>query len=163
MVLSIFNFNYYYGDSPNEVSLLSILAFLVSIVSIFFSIKLVYISKKIELRHRKFEDLCLNPVKDGLKEIIQEIENNGSSLLSNQVNKIKIHQREFTILLTRLRRVYKDIDASLIQDRYLDFIDFCTSQPESTYSSFIINKFKTLELEIINDIYKFATDKSIYR
>lgn len=162
-MLSIFDINYYSGESTNDWDFISITAVLVSLFGIYFSYKIIFTSKKIELRHKKFEDLCLNPLKAELKQVEDEMENSPNRLMSDFIPVFNTHQREFTILLTRIRQIYPDINASDIQDKYLDFIDYCSLLSDGTVVKSGLNRYRTLSFEILNDIYQFATDKSIYK
>jgi hypothetical protein len=157
MSFAIFEENYYYGSEASSIfEPVPLIAILISALSVYFSFKAIKISKKTEIVHKKFQDLCLDPVKMELDRMRENLISIKSTPISNQINSINTKSRDFSMLLIRIRSIYPNIDVSEMQNEYQDFADLCLNQPSGALTESIIDEFQILRVSILNKVYDQA-------
>ena len=155
--LSLININYYIDKTDNtSIDWASLIAICISILTIFISVRSIYLAKQEEIRYKKFEDLCLNPVQDELKRIYEFLIYSQTKEIQNCLNQINEDQRSFSLQLARIRRVFKNINVNHLHDLYLDFSDVCFNQPPETQIKSVIENFQLLRVDILDHLYNNA-------
>lgn len=155
--LSIFEYNYYLNDSENDsFDWVSLFALFISILTAIISVRTIYISKQEEIRYKRFEDLCLTPVQDEMTRIFEFLVTVQNETVQSHLVQINEDQRSFSLILSRIQRVFKNIDVDQMHNLYLDFSDICFNLPPEAQVSNIIEKFQVLRVDIIDHLYNNA-------
>lgn len=163
MDFSIFEENNYLSGASESTDIFPILSLGISVLAIYFSFRAIIISKKAEINHKKFDDLCLNPVKSELDRVLSHLTNHKTSLVKHQVQYISQSSRDFSMLLVRIREIYSGINVSEIQDQYNDFSDKCLNSPPQTLTESLLDEFQQLRVTILNHLYIKALDNLGFR
>lgn len=156
MFFNFFEENNYFAGRDSETDFISVVALFISLLSIYFTYRAIIISKKTEIHHKKFEDLCLDPVRSELDRILRHLIENKTKLISTQLEFISKSSREFAMLLIRIRKIYSEIDVSNLQDVFNEFSDDCLNKSDISITESILDDFQILRITILNEVYRKA-------
>ena len=160
MSWSFFETNNYLGTGAEEsISWIPIIALIISLGSIFFTFIGIIISKKTEIKHQKFQDLCLIPVKTELSRVQGKLEENRNNLLITSLVDINSGSRDIARLLVAIRVIYPNINVDELHDFYVDFSDLCQGMETGTLTVDALDEFQILRVRILNEIYAYATSQ----
>lgn len=151
----MFDFNFYEDctySSPNNSFLLDFMPAIISFLTIFVIIYVVFLSKQTEIQYDKFKRLCLDVV-EGKLEDIQKYILNLTNLGSVELQEITSKFSDLNILYIGIRKIYPKIDIDSLQDKTFEYTDLIYSKKSLDFTKI---KIYETRLIIINDLYNYA-------
>lgn len=142
------------GLGTSEI--IAIIAIIISIVTLIFSVYLIYLTKRIEILHQEFDNLCLKNV-DGILSGLDKI------FISNELDTSKDYREQITVSLVELQvfllslknSIYKKIDLAHIIEIIEEFTETVYNSKEATLLDFKGSYYAT-KLNIFNALYSYA-------
>jgi len=133
---------------------LSIFAIFISIIAILLSIRLVYITKRLEIKEKQYNDLCINPINNILKGLDDIFTNHEHDLINIHFSKIPSVTTDFQLYVFELSNIYPNIDKINIVKATEEFTDYIFSSPNEKVSFFKVNYYQT-KIKIYRILYDY--------
>lgn len=150
-------FNYF--NNPSHASFLDFLAILISVISIFFTFRSIYFSKKIDLKFNRYEALCISNVNFIFNEIENLFTYNSNGNIEIHRNEILNNLIELNQFMLTLAKIYPNINKEFITSITDDFSDEIFSRG-GTLTEFKSSYLNTKVL-ILEKLYDYAIKKEI--
>ena len=140
--------------------LISIAAIFVSLFAIIIAFKTIRASKKLDVKYKEFEKLCLENVEKIFSELDTVFSgNNANSSIDKMI--VTSVSTEFQIFIISLKKsVYSKIDINFLIDRIERFSESIYKYNNPSPSSFI-GEYYSLKLDVYNYLYKHAISEEI--
>lgn len=151
---------YQTSEAFDASNLISIVAIIVSIFAIIIAFKTIRASKRLEVKYKEFEKLCLENVEKIFGDLDAIFVGNNAN---SNINKMTVTSvsTEFQIFIISLKlSVYSKIDIQFLITRIEKFTESIYKDNNPSPSSFI-GEYYSLKLDIYNYLYTHAISKEI--
>jgi hypothetical protein len=141
---------------------IAIIAIVVSLASLFFSIYLIWLTKKMEILYQEYESLCIKNVENilsGLDKIFQNKELENVAAYRNQITNSMVELQGFLVILRNT--IYNKIDVQHFIGVIEDFTNKVYGSNEATLLKFKGDYYST-KIIIYNDLYQYALEQELH-
>jgi hypothetical protein len=150
-----------YASGLTSSDYIAILAIIVSVASLLFSVYFIYLTKRVEILYQEFENLCIKNVEkilSGLDKIFDENESDKSNDYRSQITYSMLELQGF--LVTLKESIYNKIDVKYFITLIEEFTEKIYGSTDATLLDFKGDYYST-KLKIYNALYKYAVEKEL--
>ncbi len=155
---------YYFIQGNNNDSFiqrsLPIIALSVSLIAVFFSVRIVYITKKLEIKLRQYDDLCLNPIQSNFASIDRIFSQSENDLVKSHLRLIQSTILDFQLYVSELSKIYRKIDTPELIKITEVFSDILYMNEKNKLSIHKTDYYQ-FKLSLYNKLYKYIITKEI--
>lgn len=145
----------YYQDGSTDY-----LSIFIGVATIFITIYVVYLGKKVEIKINKFNKLCLEPLESEFKLLENLFIVNRNNTIQGYLNQINDHNSDLCLILTEIKEIYPKMDVDQLQDISHEFTDMAFQhQNEKLY--IIQAVFLRTKIKILSRVYNYALEREI--
>jgi hypothetical protein len=141
---------------------IAIIAIIVSLTSLFFSIYLIWLTKKMEILYQEYESLCIKNVESilsGLDNLFKEKELENVVAYRNQITNSMLELQGFLVILRN--SIYNKIDVQHFVEIIEDFTNKVYGTNDASLLEFKGDYYST-KLKIYNDLYNYALEQELH-
>ena len=139
--------------------LLEIAPILIALLALIISFWTVYASKKKDIEHRKFDEICLQQIELNLEKLYQKIEkNHNKSITKYHIQEISKIQNDLLMKLEPIKSVYSKIsivEISEATDEFSDGVSVFAKDQSKTLND-LKPSYYELKTKILISIYNYA-------
>lgn len=136
------------------------IALILSLVAIIFSIRVVYITKRLDVKQKQYEELCLNPVNAILTKVEVLFTCHESEKVKKFIEVIPTTMTNFQVYVFELSTIYKEIDKQELVRITEVFSDKLFENPNNPLSAHMSDYYK-LKLQVFTKLYDYVIKKEI--
>lgn len=141
---------------------IAIIAIIISLASLFFSIYLIWLTKKMEILYQEYESLCIKNVDNilsGLDKLFKDRELENVVAYRNQITNSMVELQGFLVILRNT--IYNKINVKHFIKIIEDFTNKVYGTNDATLLEFKGDYYST-KLKIYNDLYQYALEQELH-
>jgi hypothetical protein len=132
-----------------------ILTEILTFVTIIITLLSVVLSKRVEIRFTKFENLCLNIVNEKFDYFFNYINRFETEVIRLHLTTITELNTDFNLLLVELRAIYPKIDIDFLQNLSHEFTDKAYAN-QSLRMGILVSDFLVMKIKMLDKLYDYA-------
>lgn len=140
---------------------LSIIALVISILSLFLGLVSIYLTKRIEIVYEKFNKLCLSNVERILSNLDRIFEERSEEQMEHFRQPVTDTLVELQLFLVELKGIYPRIDLNSVDTISSKFSDTIYLDIGKLKVSNFKSNYFSAKLSILNKLYEFAIRKEL--
>ena len=146
----------------NTSDKLALISLVVSGLTFVFTLSAGYQNKRIEIKARKFDKLCLEPIEAGFKGLDNIFANAKGDLASVHHEAVAEGLTEINYLLIQLKSIYPRLDFDGIERRCDKFSElFFDCEPTERVADYFAKYFYT-KTQVLNSLFHYAIEDHIF-